>query len=69
MKSFLLLFFFFSNTNFSAPTSVYICNSGHTHKYHYKQSCRGLKNCQYKVIQIGLDKAKRDGKTLCKWEK
>lgn len=68
MKTLLLLIIFFTNTNFSTPKSVYICNSGISKKYHYKQDCRGLKNCQFKLLRINLDKAKKDGKTLCRWE-
>lgn len=69
MKTLLLLIIFFINTNFSAPKSVYICNSGISKKYHYQQDCRGLKNCQFKLLKIPLDKARREGKTLCKWER
>ncbi|MBB5635044.1 5-bromo-4-chloroindolyl phosphate hydrolysis protein [Pedobacter cryoconitis] len=64
-----LLLFIIINTNFSATKTVYICNSGISKKYHYKQDCRGLKNCQFKLLKINLDKAKREGRTLCKWER
>lgn len=69
MKTLLLLIIFFTQTNFSQPNAVYVCSSGTSKKYHYKQDCRGLKNCQYKLLKISLDKAVKEGKTLCKWEK
>jgi 5-bromo-4-chloroindolyl phosphate hydrolysis protein len=63
--SFLLILINFS---YQSTTNVYICNSGKTDKYHLKQNCRGLSNCQYKIVKTTLEKAKKDKKTLCKWE-
>jgi hypothetical protein len=48
--------------------TVFICNSDGAKKYHLKSNCRGLSNCQHKVIPVTLGKAKGQGKTLCKWE-
>ncbi|WP_316738088.1 hypothetical protein [Pedobacter aquatilis] len=50
-------------------SEVYICNSGKASKYHLKSNCRGLSNCQYKIVKTTLDKAKKEEKTLCGWEK
>jgi len=51
------------------PSTVYICNSGKSKKYHYSQNCRGLSNCQSKIIKTTIEQAKKDDKTLCGWEK
>ncbi|RZJ77534.1 MAG: hypothetical protein EOO47_16530 [Flavobacterium sp.] len=52
----------------SPPQNVYICNNGKTTKYHLKPNCRGLSNCQYKILKTTLEKAKKERKTLCGWE-
>lgn len=65
MKSILLSLLFLS---LQSDKTVYICNSGKTDKYHLKENCRGLSNCQYKIVKTTLEKAKKDKKTLCKWE-
>ena len=55
---------------YNAPeVKVYICNSPNATKYHKKASCRGLSSCQFKLVQISLDKAKKEKKVLCAWEK
>lgn len=64
-----ILLLFFTAISFKAPTTVYICNSDGAKKYHYKSGCRGLSNCQYKIVQTTLEKATKDKKTLCGWEK
>jgi len=65
MKSILLsLLFIFLHSD----KTVYICGSGKVDKYHLKENCRGLSNCQYKVVKTTLEKVKKDKKTLCKWE-
>ena len=69
MKTLSLLLFFFTNITCKENTTVYICNSGNAKKYHYTSSCRGLSNCTYKIIKVEIEKAKKDGKTLCGWEK
>ncbi|MGF1922830.1 MAG: hypothetical protein ACQUHE_01525 [Bacteroidia bacterium] len=66
MKS-LLLFIFLNNIG-CASTTVYLCDSPNAKKYHYKEKCRGLGNCSYKIITTTLEKAKKSGKTLCGWE-
>jgi 5-bromo-4-chloroindolyl phosphate hydrolysis protein len=47
---------------------VYICDNGKASKYHQTKTCRGLSNCSYKIVAIKLETAKKEGKTLCKWE-
>lgn len=50
------------------PTMVYLCNSSGGKKYHFQAKCKGLGNCQYKLIKVTLEEAKKRGKTLCKFE-
>lgn len=70
MKLLLLLGFLFFNTAIpKKPITVYICGGSQTKKYHYKPNCRGLGNCNYRIIKTTLAKMKSKGKTLCKWEK
>lgn len=54
---------------YQTSTTVYICNSDKATKYHLKENCRGLSNCSYKIVKTTLEKAKKDKKTLCGWEK
>ena len=65
MKPLLLSILFFI---FQSDKTVYICDSGKAPRYHYTDKCRGLSNCNYKTVKTTLAKAKKDGKTLCKWE-
>lgn len=65
---FLLLSFFLLFFIQQPDRTVYICNSSKVPKYHYKSNCRGLSNCNYKTVKTTLAKAKKEGKTLCKWE-
>lgn len=69
MKTLSLLIFFFANITCKESTTVYICNSPGAKKYHYTSGCRGLSSCSYKIVKVDIDKAKKDGKILCKWEK
>lgn len=55
-------------TLYVPPTTVYVCGSDNGKKFHLKDSCRGLKRCESKIFKTTMDKAKKDGKTLCKWE-
>ncbi|PWG79536.1 hypothetical protein DDR33_15810 [Pararcticibacter amylolyticus] len=72
MKTLLLLFLLTCNnlciTTISTDT-VYICDSSGAKKYHLRQNCKGLQNCQQKIIKITLDQATRRGRTLCGYEK
>lgn len=69
MKPLLLFLFLLNNIKCEEPTDVYICNSPKAKKYHLSKTCRGLSNCSYQTVKITLEKAKKDGKTLCGWEK
>ncbi|TDG37558.1 hypothetical protein EZJ43_00230 [Pedobacter changchengzhani] len=66
MKSLTTLFFFLITS--TATTKVYICKSNGATKYHLKTNCRGLSSCNYKTMEITLEKAKKEGKKLCAWE-
>jgi len=71
MKSLFIALLFLSSPicqDGKPPTTAYLCNNGKTTKYHLKENCRGLSNCQYKVVKTTLEKVKKDKKTLCKWE-
>ncbi|WP_316826438.1 hypothetical protein [Pedobacter miscanthi] len=65
----LLILFFLTNITCKESTTVYICNSPNAKRYHNSSSCKGLSNCTYKIVKIDIEKAKKDGKTLCGWEK
>lgn len=52
-----------------APTIVYVCDSPNATRYHYKQNCRGLSNCNHKIIKMSLDEAIKSHRTLCQWER
>lgn len=52
----------------SQNSEVYLCDSSGGKKYHFTKSCRGLSNCEHKIIKVSLKKAKGMGKTLCGWE-
>ena len=70
MKIVLLLGFLLFNDARCTDTSnwVYVCDSGDAKRYHLKEHCRGLSNCSYRTLKITLENAKKEGKTLCKWE-
>ena len=68
MKITLFLITIFSAISACADTTVYLCDSTTGKKYHLKSNCRGLSNCQHKIINVTLSQAKKQGKTLCKWE-
>lgn len=68
MKTLSLFLFLLTSPVCKEPSTVYICNSGKTLRYHYTAKCRGLSNCNYKIVKTTLEKAQKDKKTLCKWE-
>lgn len=70
MNIILLLSFLFLNhiTDTKPNTTVYICASKSAKKYHYSPHCRGLSDCQYKIVKTTLAVAKSKGRTLCRWE-
>ncbi|MET3876370.1 5-bromo-4-chloroindolyl phosphate hydrolysis protein [Chitinophaga sp. OAE865] len=69
MKTFLLIFFLFSTAGCAGPKTVYICNSKNARKYHYTADCRGLSDCQYRIVKTTLKSAVSKNKTLCDWER
>lgn len=69
MKTLSLIIFFFANITCKESTTVYVCNSPNAKRYHYTSGCKGLSNCTYKIVKIDIEKAKKDGKTPCRWEK
>ncbi len=69
MKTLLLPFLFLIIATCKETTTVYLCDSDGGKKYHLRTSCRGLSNCQHKLISVTLEKAKKQGKALCGWEK
>lgn len=69
MKAILLSgWIFFSNLLSAGPEEVYICNNNKVEKYHKSATCRGLGNCQFKIVKISVQSAKNKGLTLCGWE-
>lgn len=69
MKIILLsAFLFFSSFICTDSKTVYICDSSTATKYHYTTNCRGLSNCQHKILKTTLETAKSKGRTLCGWE-
>jgi hypothetical protein len=69
MKIILLLLVLMTVTPRSLPTTVYVCKGSHGKKYHLKADCRGLRNCQHRVVKMTMEQAKKEGKTLCAREK
>jgi hypothetical protein len=69
MKKVLLLLLLVINISCTDSITVYVCNSRNARQYHYKPDCRGLSNCTYRVVKTTIGKAKKQGKTLCSWEK
>ncbi|WP_300603888.1 hypothetical protein [Niabella sp.] len=54
--------------NTCTPATVYICDSKTASRYHYNKDCRGLKNCNYRIIKTTIDSAEKRNRTLCRWE-
>jgi hypothetical protein len=52
-----------------APTTVFICDSPNSTRYHLNAHCRGLSNCSRRILTVTEEKAKSMHLTLCKWEK
>ena len=64
----LLVLFSFNQIKSTKTTTVYICSSNNAKKYHQNPNCRGLSNCQFKVVKMTLAAVRSKGMTLCKWE-
>jgi len=69
MKTLLLLLLLTGKSYCTDSTVVYICDSPGAKKYHLRENCKGLHNCQHRVIKMTLEQAKRKGRTLCALEK
>jgi 5-bromo-4-chloroindolyl phosphate hydrolysis protein len=69
MKTVLLISLLLANMGCADPATVYVCDSRNAVRYHLKANCRGLSNCTYRVMKVTVEEAKREGKTLCKWER
>jgi len=68
MKTLSIFSFLFAVINFTAPKTVYVCDSRNAVRYHLKENCKGLKNCTYRTLKLTEEQAKKQGKTLCKYE-
>ncbi|RFM26556.1 hypothetical protein [Deminuibacter soli] len=69
MKTLLFVLLLLSNIKCgNTTTTVYVCDSTGAIRYHYKANCRGLSNCQHRIVQTTLESAQKSNKTLCKWE-
>lgn len=51
-----------------AEKRVFVCESSQSVKYHYDKNCIGIKKCRYKIVEIYIDSAIKQGKSLCSWE-
>ena len=69
MKTLLLLILFINGIAHSQSTTVYVCSGPKVKKYHLTETCRGLSNCQHRIVKSTLQEAQKGGKSLCGWEK
>lgn len=70
MKTILLLgFLFLNNVTCTESKTVYICVSKNAKRYHYDSKCRGINNCNYRIMKTTLVIAQGKGLTLCGFEK
>jgi hypothetical protein len=69
MKTFLLASVIMLQSILPPSTSVYVCRSVKGKRYHLQENCKGLRNCKHTVVKIKLADAKKQGLTLCGWEK
>jgi hypothetical protein len=52
-----------------APTTVvYICGPKGAKRYHYSNTCCGLKRCTHEIVETTVEDAENFGLTLCKYE-
>lgn len=68
MKILLFILIMLTAVDCSPGETVYVCDGPNSQKYHYKENCRGLSSCQYHIKKTTLENAKKENKTLCKWE-
>lgn len=69
MKALLLAVLLFSSAQCARSKMVYVCDSSNAYRYHLKANCIGLRNCSRRIIAISLEQARRENKSLCKWER
>ncbi|WP_407269101.1 hypothetical protein [Tenacibaculum maritimum] len=69
-KIILLVFSIFVLTGYQQKKEkkVFICKTVTSTRYHLKPTCKGLKKCKAIVKKVAVDKAKKVGRVLCKWE-
>ncbi len=54
-------------TTTQANGTVYICTGPQSKRYHCDRYCQGLSSCSKSVIAVSIDKARKMGRTPCKW--
>jgi len=69
MKALLFIILLLAGMECTTETTVYTCNSPNAIRYHFREDCRGLSGCQYQIKKTTLENAKKENKTLCKWER
>lgn len=69
MRSLLFALLLLCGTAGCDTTTVYVCDSPHATRYHYNEHCRGLSNCDFRIVKTTLDSARAKHLTLCKWER
>ena len=70
MKPLLFSFLLLSGLSCTtATTMVYICDSPNARRYHYKENCRGLSNCDHRILKVTLEEAKQRNLSPCHLEK
>ena len=51
-----------------ASRMVFICQSKGAKRFHYKESCHGLRRCTHKIEKVTRKEAEGYGLTVCKYE-
>lgn len=49
------------------PDKVYICTGSHSHAYHTKKRCKGLRSCSKSIRTISFEEAEKMGRTPCRF--
>lgn len=57
-----------ASSGFDPATKVFVCKSTGAKKYHFKESCGGLKQCTHQVVTMTVKEAEGKGLGLCGWE-
>jgi len=69
MKTILIVTLLFNGLKCTDSTIVFICDSPAARRYHLRADCRGLTDCNRRIIKTTLEEAKANHRTLCNWEK